>query len=84
MTRWHLITQKENGNGEKVIYFALNHIMLTRKCFFTSAYFSPFDLKGSLNQKLSSLKKQMFVLQFFKILLGYNFPRKGKECDKNI
>ena len=24
------------------------------------------------------------MFQFFKILLGYNFPRIGKECDKNI
>ena len=36
--------------------FVLNHIILIRKCFFTSAYFSPFDLKSLLNQALSSLK----------------------------
>ena len=59
MTWYHLITQKENGNGDKVIYFVLNHIILIRKCFFTSAYFSPFDLKSSLNQKLSSLKAKV-------------------------
>ena len=49
----------ENGNGDKVIYFVLNHIILIRKCFFTSAYFSPFDLKSSLNQKLFSLKTKV-------------------------
>ena len=45
--------QKDNGNRDKVIYFALNHIIL--KCFFTSAYFSPFDLNSLLDQKLSTL-----------------------------
>ena len=59
ITWYHLITQKENGNEDKVIYFALNQIILIRKCFFTSAYFSPFDLKSSLNQKLSRLKKKV-------------------------
>ena len=44
------------------VYFVLNHIILIRKCFFTSAYFSPFDLKSSLNQKLSSLKAKVFVI----------------------
>ena len=47
---------KKNGNGDRIIYFVLNHIILVRKCFFTSACFSPFDLKSLLNQKLSSLK----------------------------
>ena len=37
----------------------MNHIILIRKCFFTSAYFSPFDLKSSLNQKLLSLKTKV-------------------------
>ena len=41
------------------VYFVLNHIILIRKCFFTSAYFSPFDLKSSLNRKLSSLKAKV-------------------------
>ena len=54
-----LYIYKENGSGEKVVYFVLNHIILIRKCFFTSAYFSPFDLKSSLNQKLSSLKAKV-------------------------
>ena len=56
MTWYHLIIQKENSNRDKIIYFVLNHIILMRKSFFTSAYFSPFDLKSLLNQKLSSLK----------------------------
>ena len=30
-----------------------------RKCFFTSAYFSPFDPKSSFNQKLPSLKPKV-------------------------
>ena len=40
----------------RFIYFVLNHITLIRKCFFTSAFLSPFDLKGLLNQKLPTLK----------------------------
>ena len=56
LTWQHLIIQKENGNGDETIYFAFNHIILKRKCFFTFAYFSPFDLKRLLNQNFSSLK----------------------------
>ena len=41
------------------MYFVLNNIILIRKCSFTSAYFSHFDRKSSLNQKLSSLKAQV-------------------------
>ena len=41
-------------------FFVLNHISLIRKCFFTSAYFSPFGLKNLLNQKLSSLKTKFY------------------------
>ena len=48
--------QKENDNGDKAICFDLNHIILKSKCFFISAYFSSFNLKLLLNQKLSSLK----------------------------
>ena len=50
--------QKENGNGDKVIYFVLNNHfgILVRKYFFTFAYFYPFNLKSLLNQKCSSLK----------------------------
>ena len=36
------------------------HIILLRKCFFTSAYFSPFDLRNLLTQKLSSLKAKFY------------------------
>ena len=64
-------------------------IPFDKKIFFISAYFSPFDLKSLLNQKLSSLKAkfcfcnwQMF--QFFQMLLGYNFCRIGRECNKNM
>ena len=46
------------GYEDKVIYFVLN-IVLIRKCFFTSAYFFPFDLKSSVKQKLSSLKEKV-------------------------
>ena len=57
-------------------YFVLNH-MLIKKCFFTSACFSPFNLKVLLNQKLFSLKVSFFLVgkcfKFFKFL-GYNFP----------
>ena len=52
--------QKENGNGDKVIYFVLNRIILIRKCFFTSGYFTTLDLMSLLNQKLSSLKAKFF------------------------
>ena len=34
--------------------------ILVRKCFQTPAYFSSFDLKSSLNQKLSSLKAKVY------------------------
>ena len=84
------IIQKENGNGDKVIYFVLNHVILIRKCFFTSAYFSPFDLKSLLNQKLSSLKAKFCFCDWqinvliFQMLLGYNIPRISKECKKNM
>ena len=47
---------RQNGNGDKVIHFVLNHIILIRKYFFESTYFSQFNLKSLLNQKLSSLK----------------------------
>ena len=81
-----LYIYKENGSGEKVVYFVLNHIILIIKCFFTSAYFSPFDLKSLLNQKFSNfvfvIDKLMF--HFFQMLLGYNFPRIGNECNKNM
>ena len=33
-----------------------------KKCFLPSAYFPPFDLKSSLNQKLSSLNGKVFLL----------------------
>ena len=58
-----LFIKKENGNVDKVIYFVLNHIIFIRKFFFTSVYFSAFNLKILLNQKLSSLKvKFVFVI----------------------
>ena len=37
----------------RFIYFVLNHITLNH---ITSAFLSPFDLKGLLNQKLPTLK----------------------------
>ena len=46
----------------RLFIFVLNHIMLIKKCLFTSACFSPFNLKILPNQKLSSLKvKFVFV-----------------------
>ena len=45
--KWHL---------RQGYLFCLNHIILIKKCFFTSTYFSPFNLKVLLNQKWSSLK----------------------------
>ena len=53
--------------------FVLNHIILIRKCFFTSAYFSPFDLKSILNQKLFKCSNVIRL----KLLIG-------KEWNKNI
>ena len=74
---------------DKVICFVLNDIILIKRHFFTSAYFSPFDLKSLLNQKLSSLKAkfcfrdwQINVATFSNIRL--HLPRKSKECNKNM
>ena len=74
---------------DKVICFVLNDIILIKRHFFTSAYFSPFDLKSLLNQKLSSLKAkfcfrdwQINVAIFSNIRL--HLPRKSKECNKNM
>ena len=48
----------KNGNGDKVIYFALNHIIPIKKNVSLDLLisFSPFDLNSLLSQKLSSLK----------------------------
>ena len=68
----------------------MNHIILIRKCYFIAAYFSPFDLKSFLNQKLSSLKAKFcfydwqMMFQFFQMLLGCNLPQIGKQCNKNM
>ena len=80
MTWPHLIIQKENGNAEKVIYFAFSHIILIRKGFFTSTYFSPFDLKSLLSHKLSSLKAKfcfcdwLINVSIFSIIIRLQFP----------
>ena len=80
---------KGKWQWRKVIYFVWNHIILIIKYFFTSAFFSPFDLKSSLNRKMSSLRAKVCfcdwqMFQFFHMLLGYNFPRTGNECNKNM
>ena len=60
--------------------FAFSHIILIRKCFFTSTYFSPFDLKSLLSHKLSSLKAKfcfcdwLINVSIFSIIIRLQFP----------
>ena len=59
---------------------------MIRKCFFTSTYFSPFNLKSLLDQKLPSWKAKFCFsdwqinFQFFQMLLAYNFRRTGRNA----
>ena len=84
--------QKENGNGDKVIiYFLFNHITLIRKYFFSSAYFSPLNLKSLLNQKLCSLKakfcfcdRQINVAIFSNVIRLHLPPNRYTYCKVNL
>ena len=51
-----LLYKRKMAIETRFFSFFFNHIILIRKCFLIFAYFSPFDLKRILNQKLSSLK----------------------------
>ena len=57
--------------------FVLNHIILIRKCFLTSAYFFPFNMKSLFYQKLSSLKtKFCFCFLFYCIVFFLRMQQK--------
>ena len=57
--------------------FVLNHIILIKKYFLTSAYFFPFNMKSLLYQKLSSLKaKFCFCFLFYFIVCFLTMQQK--------
>ena len=63
--------------------FVLNRIILIRKCFFTSAYFSPFDLKSSLNHKLSSLRAKVCFCDWqINVSIFSNFIRQQRSPNR--
>ena len=88
MTWQHLITQKENGSGDKVIYFVLNHIILIRNVSLHLLIFSPFDLKSLLNQKLSGLKEKVCFcdwqinVSIFSNIIRLQLSEKAKNTTK--
>ena len=62
--------------------FCFEYIILITKYFFPSLYFSPFNLKSLLNQKLTSLKAKFCFFDWQKML--HRASRLEMLCEKGV